>query len=190
MVPLDRRKGDSGPRKAGKEDEMAPPRPPPGNGRGRRGYLGGSSGAVERERALRPPGAERWLRRAGPVSSGSPVSLRASSAFGRCGHALGIEPRGKVYFPVELFRSVPCRDDFFLIQEIPKAMDVFGQYFLFDFRLISPDRVPRRMNTGEGVSLVQSYFLPPKSQGFPLPSPVGGGGRNPGIHRGAGCFTA
>ncbi len=47
---------------------------------------------------------------------------------------------------------------------------------VFDFRLISPDRVLRRMNTGEGVSLVQSYFLSPKSQGFPFPSPAGGGG--------------
>jgi hypothetical protein len=77
-------------------------------------------------------------------------------------HRLVEKSCGKVYFSVELFRTVPERDEFFLVQEIPKAMDAIGRYFLFDFEIIPPDKVLLRADAGEGVSLVQSYFLTPK----------------------------
>jgi hypothetical protein len=77
-------------------------------------------------------------------------------------HRLVEKSRGKVYFSVELFRTVPDRGEFFLVQEIPKAMEAFGRHFLFDFELIPPGKVLLRADASEGVSLVQSYFLTPK----------------------------
>lgn len=78
-------------------------------------------------------------------------------------HRLVEKSQGKVYFSVELFRSIPDSGDFFLVQEIPKAMDALGRYFTFDFELIPPGKMLQRGDTGGGVSLVQSFFLSPKN---------------------------
>jgi hypothetical protein len=76
-------------------------------------------------------------------------------------HRLVNKERGKVYFSVELFRSLPASGTFFLVHEIPQAMAVLGQYFVFDFTAIPPERALRSIQTAAGTSIIQSYVLLP-----------------------------
>lgn len=69
---------------------------------------------------------------------------------------------GRVYFSVELFHSLPEGEALFLVQEIPKAMEMLGRYFFFDFQWISPDQTLRKIENGNQVSIIMSFLLRPK----------------------------
>lgn len=74
--------------------------------------------------------------------------------------------QGRIYFSVELFRSVPGEEDFFLVHEIPKALEILAKYFLFDFQFIPAGNALRESAIGEGTSVLQTYIL------RPVPAPV------------------
>ena len=69
--------------------------------------------------------------------------------------------RGKVYFSVELFRSLPRGSDYFLVHEITRALEVPGELFCLDFSTVPPERALRSLLLGEGNSIVQSSQLTP-----------------------------
>ena len=70
--------------------------------------------------------------------------------------------QGNVYFSVELFRSLPERDEFFLVHEMPYVLNILSNYFLFDFTLFPLESTLKRMEIGEGRSVIQSYLLTPR----------------------------
>lgn len=71
---------------------------------------------------------------------------------------------GRVYLSVETFRSVPGEDQFFLVHDIPQALEVMGEYFHFDYNLLPPEQSLRISPSGEGNSLVQGFVLSPISK--------------------------
>lgn len=78
-------------------------------------------------------------------------------------HRMLKKQHGKAYVSVELFRTLPTGDDFFLVQEIPQAMEVLGKYFFFDFRLIPPAETLRDTKMGAGSSIIECYVLTPRT---------------------------
>ncbi len=68
---------------------------------------------------------------------------------------------GKVYFSVELFHARPDSDEFFLVQEIPQAMNILRQYFAFDFKSLPYDHTLHKIVVNDRPSIVQSYVLAP-----------------------------
>ena len=75
--------------------------------------------------------------------------------------------RGRVYFSAELFRSLPEDDTFFLVHNMPNALDILSQYFSFDFQTIPVEHTLQNTAMGDGVSIVQSYLLTPKRDESP-----------------------
>ena len=71
--------------------------------------------------------------------------------------------QGRVYFSVELFRCNAYDDGYFLVQDMPKALDVLGEYFLFDFVIMQEPSVLHRADIDDGTSIFQNYLLIPKS---------------------------
>lgn len=70
--------------------------------------------------------------------------------------------KARVYVSTELFRSYQSDDVFFLVQDMPKALEILGKYFLFYFDNLLESKVLRKTETGEGVSINQCYTLTPK----------------------------
>jgi len=70
--------------------------------------------------------------------------------------------KGRVYFSVELFRNDPHGEGYFLVQDMPKALDVLGEYFRFDFDLFQETNVLHRASIDAGTSIIQNYVLVPK----------------------------
>jgi hypothetical protein len=70
--------------------------------------------------------------------------------------------RGRVFFAVELFQNIPESETYFLVQEIPRALDELRRRFFFEFSLIPPSRTLSAASIGDGPSLVQNYVLVPK----------------------------
>jgi hypothetical protein len=71
--------------------------------------------------------------------------------------------RGTAYFSVELFSSLPEpeSDRYFLVQQIPQALEKLRTYFTFDFTIIPPERVLRRAMMRTQSSIIQSFVLRP-----------------------------
>lgn len=69
---------------------------------------------------------------------------------------------GVVYFSVELFRSIPRSPYYFLVHEIPRALDLIGRRFNFDIERIPPKNALRSTPIGDATSIVQCYVLKPK----------------------------
>ena len=76
-------------------------------------------------------------------------------------HRIVKKKGGRVYFSVELFRSLPQGADYFLVHEITRALEVLGGFFHFDFSTVPPERALRSLPMGEGNSIVQCYLLTP-----------------------------
>lgn len=72
--------------------------------------------------------------------------------------------KARVYVSAELFRSYPDSEMFFLVQDMPKALELIGKYFFFYFGDLLDGKVLRKTETGDGVSINQSYVLIPKSE--------------------------
>jgi hypothetical protein len=76
---------------------------------------------------------------------------------------------GKVYFSAELFCALPHAEgpaprvgDYFMVHQMPDALEILSQFFFFDFQLIPPETSLRNTQIGEGHSVVQCYALTPK----------------------------
>ncbi len=76
-------------------------------------------------------------------------------------HRIVNKERGKVYFSVELFRTLPQKQEYFLVHEMTRAIKILADYFHFDFQTIPPERALRKSKSGEGYSLVQCFLLTP-----------------------------
>lgn len=72
---------------------------------------------------------------------------------------------GKVYFSVELFRSIPGQDSCFLVKGSAKTMEILDRFFTYDFETLPIEKTLKRANAdedGSGFSVIQSYVLTPK----------------------------
>lgn len=74
------------------------------------------------------------------------------------------DKKSRVYVSAELFRSYLDENQFFLVQDMPKALEIIGKYFLYEFGDLLEGRVIRKSALGEGTSINQSYILVPKSE--------------------------
>lgn len=79
-------------------------------------------------------------------------------------HRLLDKSNGVAYFSVELFRSIPEDENYFLVHEIPTALEILGDYFLFDFDSIPAESALRSTQMDESASIVQCYVLKPKPE--------------------------
>ena len=84
-------------------------------------------------------------------------------------HRLLNKEHGKVYFSAELFCALPHAegpaprvDDYFMVHQMPDALEILSQFFFFDFQLIPPETSLRNTQINEGHSVVQCYALTPK----------------------------
>ncbi|PHR93990.1 MAG: hypothetical protein COA78_32200 [Blastopirellula sp.] len=69
--------------------------------------------------------------------------------------------QAKAYLSAELFRS--CSDQqFFLVQDMPKALEIIGQYFFFELGDQLETETLSKSNLGNGTSVNQCYVLSPK----------------------------
>jgi hypothetical protein len=69
---------------------------------------------------------------------------------------------GHAYFSVELFRSAPEGDRYFLVHEIPQALAILRRHFDFDLDAIPHDRMVRAAKLGGAASFILSALLVPK----------------------------
>lgn len=69
--------------------------------------------------------------------------------------------QGRVFFSVEFFRSVNGEDRFFLVHEIPRAMETIAEYFQFEFQSIPLEETITTFSQNEGTSIVQNFVLRP-----------------------------
>jgi len=69
---------------------------------------------------------------------------------------------GRVYLSVELFRSSALDGLYFLVQDIPKAMDVINEYFLFDLEKIPEKKIFNSVEIDCETSIIQNYVLVPR----------------------------
>ena len=76
-------------------------------------------------------------------------------------HRILNKERGKAYFSVELFRSLPEGGEYFLVHEIAQAMEVLNEHFHFDFSTIPPEKTLRQREFGAGTSIIQCLVLTP-----------------------------
>ncbi|HEY5603547.1 MAG TPA: hypothetical protein VIM41_10585 [Gammaproteobacteria bacterium] len=70
--------------------------------------------------------------------------------------------KARIYLSAELFRSHPSNDNFFLVQDMPIALDTLAKYFLFKFDACLGEKVLSKSELGQGVSINQCYCLVPK----------------------------
>lgn len=69
---------------------------------------------------------------------------------------------GRAYLSVELFRSIPTEDDYFLVHETPQLLETMKRLFFFDFDSIPAEKVLTINDMGPGKSVVQSFVLRPR----------------------------
>lgn len=69
--------------------------------------------------------------------------------------------QGRVFFSVEFFRSLNGEDRYFLVHEIPRAMETIAEYFQFEFQSIPAEETVTTFSQNEGTSIVQSFVLRP-----------------------------
>ena len=72
--------------------------------------------------------------------------------------------RPRIYLSAELFQSYPGTDHYFLVHHMPKALELIGKYFYFDFNQSSPDAALIKSKVGEAWSVTQCYVLTPKER--------------------------
>ena len=70
----------------------------------------------------------------------------------------------RIYFSAELFRSFKDGNTYFLVQDMPKALEIIGKNFFFDFNENLNDKILRKTELGEGISINQCYALIPKTK--------------------------
>lgn len=68
-----------------------------------------------------------------------------------------LKPR--IYLSAELFHSYPGTDRYFLVQHMPKALEIISKYFYFDFNQPYPEDALIKSQVGEGCSVTQCYLL-------------------------------
>lgn len=70
-----------------------------------------------------------------------------------------LAPGGRCYMSFEMFHVVPGSMQWFLVQNMAKALDIVARYFLFDFDMISEHESITRFQTDGRLSLVLSVVL-------------------------------
>ena len=77
--------------------------------------------------------------------------------------------KARAYVSAELFRSNPMGDveQYFLVQDMPIALEIIGRYFSFEFGPLLEDMILRKSELGDGVSINQNYILIPKAEHAP-----------------------
>ncbi|MEJ2565826.1 MAG: hypothetical protein P8141_07640 [Gammaproteobacteria bacterium] len=69
----------------------------------------------------------------------------------------------RAYLAMELFRAYPeGRSEYFLVQDIAKALEVVDKYFSFQLDDLLGGRILSKMELGDGISVNQNYVLIPK----------------------------
>lgn len=71
-----------------------------------------------------------------------------------------LKPR--IYLSAELFHSQPGTNQYFLVHQMPMALELIGKYFYFDFDQPFPDDALIKSQVGEAWSVTQCYLLTPK----------------------------
>lgn len=74
------------------------------------------------------------------------------------------DKKSRIYVSAELFRSYPDVDQFFVVQDMPKAMEIMDKYFFYEFGDLLEGKVLRKAQLGNGVSITQSFVLAPKPE--------------------------
>lgn len=72
--------------------------------------------------------------------------------------------RSRAYLSAELFRSFADGKRFFLVPDMPKAMEIIGKYFFYEFDDDVAVSTLKKSSLGDGVSVNQCYVLTPKSE--------------------------
>lgn len=75
-----------------------------------------------------------------------------------------LAPGGVCYMSFEMFRTVPDGAGWFLVEGMPRALEVVGRYFLFDFERIGENDCFARFETQGEPSLTYSFVLNPKQR--------------------------
>lgn len=76
-------------------------------------------------------------------------------------HRIVNKDHGRIFFSVEFFRSLGEKGPFFLVHEIPRALEMIGDYFHFDFEPIPIQETLTTFSQNEGTSVIQCYVLSP-----------------------------
>ena len=76
--------------------------------------------------------------------------------------------RGKVYFSVEWFRSLPQGFDFSLVHEIARALEMPDDVIHFDFSTVPRERALRSPPLGEGTLSCKAIRLRQSGNDPPL----------------------
>ncbi len=72
--------------------------------------------------------------------------------------------RPRAYLSAELFRSFSDGKLFFLVQDMPKAMEIIGKYFFYVFGDDLGVNTLNKSKIGDGISVNQCYVLTPKDE--------------------------
>lgn len=70
-----------------------------------------------------------------------------------------LEPGGYCYMSFEMFHVVPAAAQWFLVEGMPRALEIVGRHFLFNFDIIPQHQPMTRFQTGDTPSLVFSFML-------------------------------
>lgn len=76
-------------------------------------------------------------------------------------HRIVNKTGGRVFFSVEIFRSLIEEEGYFLVQEIPRAIETIAEYFQFEFQSIAPEETVTSFSQDAGTSIVQCFVLLP-----------------------------
>lgn len=72
--------------------------------------------------------------------------------------------KSRAYFSAELFRSHSDSDSYFLVQDMPKAIEVIGKYFYFEFDNTLGENILKKAELFDGGSINLSYVLIPNAE--------------------------
>jgi hypothetical protein len=76
----------------------------------------------------------------------------------------------RAYLSSELLRSYPGGEEqYFLVQDVVKALEVVDRYFAFELDELLGDQLLSKVALGDGVSVNQNYVLVPKANPAPPP---------------------
>ena len=73
-----------------------------------------------------------------------------------------LAPGGVCYMSFEMFRAVPGGAGWFLVEGMPRVLEIVGRYFHFDFDRIGEEDCLARFETEAEPSLTNSFVLKPK----------------------------
>lgn len=95
-----------------------------------------------------------------PVMSSLRATLFTEQVTRHCEEILRLmAPGGYCYMSFELFHLVRGTKPWFLVEGMPRALEIVGRSFLFNFDILPEHQVLTRFQTGDTPSLVFSFML-------------------------------